>query len=185
MIDKTESDSAKEREKSQRLQQKSTILVVDDVAENLQIFSGMLRDHYQVKAALSGEKALQVVANHPDIDLILLDIMMPNMDGMEVCRRLKAGERYSEIPIIFLTAKNEVEDVTAGLHAGAVDYITKPVNPAILQARVSNSESPPNQHHYIALLSWRQYPPSSQHFLVEKSTISNCTAVLSELVSSV
>ena len=115
---------------------KSTILVVDDTPANLQLMSGLLQDDYKVKAATSGEKALKIAFTDPQPDLILLDIMMPEMDGYEVCKRLKADEKTNQIPIIFLTAKAETQDEALGLSLGAVDYITKPVSPPIAIARI-------------------------------------------------
>jgi sigma-B regulation protein RsbU (phosphoserine phosphatase) len=98
--------------------------------------TGLLQDTYQVKAAISGEKALKIANSDSPPDLILLDIMMPEMDGHEVCRRLKADPKTAEIPVIFLTAMSEVEDEEKGLKLGAVDYITKPVSPPITLARI-------------------------------------------------
>ncbi|ASG20564.1 MULTISPECIES: response regulator [Nitrospirillum] len=113
------------------------ILVVDDTPDNLKIMSGLLKDDYHVRVANSGERALAVVAAHSSLDLILLDIVMPGMDGYEVCRRLKANPATRDIPVIFLTARNEVADEERGLALGAVDYITKPISPPIVLARVS------------------------------------------------
>jgi sigma-B regulation protein RsbU (phosphoserine phosphatase) len=98
--------------------------------------SGLLQEDYKVKAATSGEKALKIAFTDPQPDLILLDIMMPEMDGYEVCKRLKADEKTNQIPIIFLTAKAETQDEALGLSLGAVDYITKPVSPPIAMARI-------------------------------------------------
>lgn len=116
---------------------KSTVLVVDDTIDNLTLMIGLLRDDYTVRIANNGEKALRIAATEPRPNLILLDVMMPEMDGYEVCRRLKADPLTSNIPVIFLTAKTEVEDETRGLDLGAVDYMTKPISPPILMARVS------------------------------------------------
>lgn len=115
---------------------KPSILVVDDTPANLTLMTGLLQDLYQVRAATSGEKALKIANADSPPDLILLDIMMPEMDGYEVCRRLKADPKTSEIPVIFLTAMTEVEDEEKGLRLGAVDYITKPVSPPIALARI-------------------------------------------------
>lgn len=116
---------------------KPTILVVDDVPDNLTLMSNLLKEDYKVKVANHGEKALKVaLSGHPP-DLILLDIMMPGMDGYEVCARLKANPATWNIPVIFLTAKTEVEDEQHGLALGAVDYITKPISPPIVLARVA------------------------------------------------
>ncbi len=118
------------------LQDKATVLVVDDTPENIDVLSGILRVDYKVKAALSGEKALRIAASDPRPDMVLLDVMMPNMDGYEVCRRLKANPATTQIPVIFVTAKIEVEDERRGLELGAVDYITKPISPPIVELRV-------------------------------------------------
>ena len=116
----------------------ATILVVDDTPANLSLMTGLLRDEYKVKAAIDGEKALRIAQASPPPALILLDIMMPGMDGYEVCRRLKAEPATRDIPVIFLTAKSGVEDERTGLDLGAVDYITKPISPPIVMARVRN-----------------------------------------------
>lgn len=116
----------------------STILVVDDTPENLSIMSDLLRETYRVKVATNGERALRIAGGADLPDLILLDVMMPEMDGYEVCRRLKADERTRDIPVIFLTARTDPKDEHHGLELGAVDFITKPVNPPLVQARVHN-----------------------------------------------
>jgi putative two-component system response regulator len=115
---------------------KPVILVVDDTPDNLALMSGLLRDTYRVKVANGGEKALAIAASDAKPDLILLDIMMPGIDGYEVCRRLKADPSTRDIPVVFLTAKVEIEDEKRGLEMGAVDYITKPISPPIVLARV-------------------------------------------------
>lgn len=114
---------------------RATILVVDDTPENIDVLVGILGEDYQVRAARGGEQALKLVHKAPP-DLILLDIMMPEVDGFEVCRRLKEDFTTRHIPIIFVTAKIELKDELAGLNLGAVDYITKPVSPPIVRARV-------------------------------------------------
>ncbi|MGY6276895.1 response regulator [Methylomonas sp. MgM2] len=114
---------------------KPTVLVIDDKPENIDVLVGTLKHDYNVKAAISGEMGLKVVRAGPP-DIILLDIMMPGIDGYEVCRRLKADYTTRHIPIIFITAKISVEDELKGLELGAVDYIAKPISPPILQARV-------------------------------------------------
>ena len=115
---------------------KPTILVVDDTPDNLSLMMELLKDDYKVKLANGGERALKLAAMQPPPDLILLDIMMPGMDGYEVCRRLKANPLTRDVPVVFLTAKTEVEDEKRGLEMGAVDYITKPISPPIVLARV-------------------------------------------------
>jgi putative two-component system response regulator len=113
-----------------------TVLVVDDTPDNLKLMSGLLKDRYRVKIANSGEKALAIASAEAPPDLILLDIMMPGMDGHEVCRRLKADKHTRDIPVIFLTAMSGAEDEESGLKLGAVDYVTKPISPAVVMARV-------------------------------------------------
>jgi len=115
---------------------KATLLVVDDTPENLALMNSLLKNDYQVMVANSGARALQIAMSDAPPDLILLDIMMPGMDGYEVCRQLKRNLRTMTIPVIFLTAKHGMEDEKKGLGLGAVDYITKPISPAIVMARV-------------------------------------------------
>lgn len=116
--------------------ERQTILVVDDTPDNIALLSALLKERYKVRAANNGERALAVAAGQPRPDLILLDIMMPGMDGYEVCERLKVDPHTADIPVIFLTAKVQVEDEEFGLRLGAVDYITKPISPPIVLARV-------------------------------------------------
>ncbi len=111
--------------------------MVDDTPENVDVLAGILREHYQIKVALDGERALQIASAHPP-DLVLLDVMMPGMDGYEVCRRLKADPRTAGVPVIFVTARTEIEDEMRGLELGAVDYLTKPVSAPIVLARVKS-----------------------------------------------
>ncbi|QDQ25149.1 two-component system response regulator [Chitinimonas arctica] len=115
---------------------RQTVLVVDDTPENLTLLHGLLQGSYRTLIANSGERALQLLDGDILPDLVLLDIMMPGMGGYEMCRRLKSDPRTADIPVIFLTAKSEVEDEQAGFAAGAVDYITKPISPPIVLARV-------------------------------------------------
>src|SRR5437867_917096 len=115
---------------------RTRILVVDDITKNLQVVGTMLRNAgYEVMPTTSGGQALERVRVQPP-DLILLDLMMPEMDGIEVCRRLKMDALTRQIPVIFLTASNEMEHLVNGFQAGAVDYVTKPFNPPELLARV-------------------------------------------------
>ncbi|MBF0213153.1 MAG: response regulator [Magnetococcales bacterium] len=111
------------------------IFVVDDTETNIDILLETLGDSYEVSVALDGPTALEDIPER-EPDLILLDVMMPEMDGYEVCRRLKQDARTRGIPVIFVTAKQETEDETYGLELGAVDYITKPFSPAVVLARV-------------------------------------------------
>ena len=124
------------REKMVEVGRKPKVLIVDDTPENIQVLMETLKDQYTIVAAINGEKALKMAVAEPRPDLILLDIMMPGMDGYEVCRRLKADEQAQHIPIIFVTAKTEVEDETLGFELGAVDYITKPFSIPVVKARV-------------------------------------------------
>ena len=116
-------------------QSRKTILIVDDAPENLDLLSGILKSTYRVKVAKSGEHALKVIAKSAP-DLILLDVMMPEMDGYEVCRRLKSDDSTKDIPIIFVTAMEQESDETKGFELGASGYLTKPISPAIVQARI-------------------------------------------------
>ncbi|MDL2291462.1 response regulator, partial [Desulfovibrio sp. OttesenSCG-928-F20] len=116
--------------------EKPTILVVDDTPDNITLLTSLLGEQYRNKVATNGVKALKIAKTPPHPDLILLDIMMPEMDGYEVCRQLKAEQATKDIPVIFLTAKSQEGDETMGFELGAVDYITKPITPPILMARV-------------------------------------------------
>ncbi len=118
--------------------QRNTVLVVDDQPENIHVLLQALRDDYAVLAATSGEQALRLARKTPAPDVILLDVMMPGMDGYEVCRQLKADEATREIPVIFVTALHESDNEARGLELGAIDYVTKPVKPVLLKARVAN-----------------------------------------------
>ncbi|HEY0661813.1 MAG TPA: two-component system response regulator [Lysobacter sp.] len=120
------------------LESKPNILIVDDTPENLALMSELLRDEYRVKLAPNGPRGLQIAQSDPKPDLILLDIMMPDMDGYEVMKQLQADKATRDIPVIFLTAMAGVDDERKGLDLGAVDYITKPISPSITLARVRN-----------------------------------------------
>lgn len=118
--------------------EKQRILIVDDMPSNIRILNDLLRDQYHISVATNGPDALQIASSKNKPDLILLDIMMPDMDGYEVCRRLKSIESARNIPVLFVTAKSEIEDEALGLSMGAVDYIIKPISPPIVKARVRN-----------------------------------------------
>ena len=115
---------------------KPTILLVDDTPANLAMMSELLAPLYSVKVANNGEKALFIATSGTPPDLVLLDIMMPGMDGFEVCRRLKSDARTQHVPVIFLTAMSRAEEERTGFEIGAVDYITKPISEPIVMARV-------------------------------------------------
>ena len=118
--------------------EKKVVLLVDDTPENIQIVNAILKDHYRIRIATNGAKALDLVHSDPVPDLILLDVLMPEMDGFEVCLRLKLDPATRDIPVIFLTGRTEVEDETKGFEVGGVDYIHKPFSQAVVRARVQN-----------------------------------------------
>jgi putative two-component system response regulator len=115
---------------------KARILVVDDSPDNLELLQGLLQDHYDLMLANDGASALALAASETQPDLILLDVMMPGIDGYEVCRRLKVNPLTKSIPVVFLTARTDEADEQRGFDLGAVDYITKPIRGAVLRARV-------------------------------------------------
>jgi putative two-component system response regulator len=113
----------------------ATILIVDDVPQNISLLNAALMDEFHIKAATSGAQAINTCLSMP-IDLILLDVMMPDMDGFETCRRLKLHPQTGAIPVIFVTARGEVKDESTGFACGGVDYINKPISAVIVRARV-------------------------------------------------
>ncbi|OHU84999.1 MULTISPECIES: response regulator [Pseudoalteromonas] len=115
--------------------EKFTVLLVDDTSLNLALMSEILKDEYRVIAAKSGESALNILNTKP-VDIVLLDIIMPEMDGYEVIKKIKATEKLADIPVIFLTAKNSIQDEELGFSLGACDYINKPISPPIVQSRI-------------------------------------------------
>jgi sigma-B regulation protein RsbU (phosphoserine phosphatase) len=123
-------------DKTNHVAEKKLILVVDDAPANLQVVHSILKDDFKIRVATSGAKALDLVKVAPPPDLILLDVMMPEMDGYEVCGILKSRPEARDIPVIFLTGKTETDDETKGFDVGAVDYIHKPFSPAVVKARV-------------------------------------------------
>ncbi len=139
---------------------RATVLVVDDTAENIDVLRGVLRRLYKVKVATNGERALEMAHGSVPPDLILLDIMMPGMDGYEVCRRLKDDPHTARIPIVFVTAMNSSDDEAKGFELGAVDYISKPIKPAVVRARVATQLT---LHHQSRIL---------------RKVLSQCTAEL-------
>lgn len=118
------------------MQGQPTILIVDDTPENLSVLGELLQPAFRVRAANSGRRALQIARSHPPTDLILLDVMMPDLDGYSVLAELQADPATRDIPVIFVTAMDATEDEEHGLDCGAVDYITKPLRPAIVLARI-------------------------------------------------
>lgn len=134
------------------MEKQSTVLVVDDAAENIALLTEILKNDYRVLAATSGRKAL-TAAREKKPDLILLDVMMPDMDGLTVCRLLKSEESTRDIPVIFVTAKSEMTDEMEGLSMGAIDYITKPLWPPLVKTRVKNQLDLADARRRIADLS--------------------------------
>ena len=117
---------------------RNKILLVDDAPENLRILSECLRDKYTIMFAKNGPDALRLALRQPPPDLILLDVIMPGMDGYEVCRKLRDDTQTRDIPIMFITAQNEETDEAKGLSLGAQDYITKPFRSSLVRNRVAN-----------------------------------------------
>src|SRR5271155_892610 len=115
---------------------RKTILIVDDTPINIGVISGALKDTYATRVATNGGKAIAIASGAEKPDLILLDVMMPEMDGYEVGRRLKANPETRDIPVIFLTGQTQADDETKGFDVGAVDYIHKPFSAAVVKARV-------------------------------------------------
>ena len=107
---------------------KKVVLVVDDAPMNITMLAGILKDHYKVKVAKDGERALKIAGMEPVPDLVLLDVMMPGMDGYEVCRRLKSGENTRGIPVVFVTGMNDTADQEKSMEMGAAGHLTKPVD---------------------------------------------------------
>ena len=126
------------------------LLVVDDTPANIHLLSGILKGRFKVKAATSGEKALQIARKAPRPDMILLDVMMPEMDGYEVCRRLKEDPQTSGIPVIFVSGNVDDTERDTGLELGAADYVCKPVDPegllASIEIHLKRSTHSPRRH---------------------------------------
>ena len=129
-----------------------TVLIVDDTPENLTVLGDILSPDYKVQAANNGELALKLAGRDPAPDMILLDIMMPGLSGYEVCERLKSNLATRRIPVIFVTAMTDAQDETRGFELGAVDYITKPVSPPVVKARVRTHLALYNQQRELARL---------------------------------
>jgi phosphoserine phosphatase RsbU/P len=144
-------------------QQRKLILIADDTPTNVAVIAGLLKDSFRTKIATNGEKALALATGKEKPDLILLDVMMPDMDGFEVCRRLKANPDTREIPIIFLTAKTDAVDEVRGFDLGAADYIHKPFDPPIVLARVKT------QLALKASLEQAHTAPSEQSFTASEA----------------
>ncbi|MBF0630860.1 MAG: two-component system response regulator [Magnetococcales bacterium] len=129
---------------------KTTVLIVDDIPENLYVLQRILSPFYRVQVATNGRTAIKIALSANQPDLILLDVMMPELDGYETCRLLKQQERTRDIPILFVTAKAEVEDETKGFELGAADYLVKPISPPVVLARVRTHLSIHDQRKLLA-----------------------------------
>ena len=148
---------------------KSTVLIVDDEPANIQVLANCLKDQYLVKVSTSGEQCLALAADDQKPDLILLDIEMPEMDGYEICRQLKNNPGTAGIPVIFVTGKGDENAEELGLLLGAVDYITKPIRPAIVAARVSTHVELKQQRDQLEKLAMKDQLTDvyNRHYLLE------------------
>ncbi|MDR3414730.1 MAG: HD domain-containing protein [Nevskia sp.] len=153
-----------------------TVLVVDDVPQNIDVLSGILRPFYKVQAATSGTRALGIASSDRQPELILLDIQMPDMDGYSVCQRLKENLATRRIPVIICSALGEVDDERRGFDAGCVDYITKPVSPAIVLARVRTHLALYNQQREL----WRQVREQTAEIHETRLALIKCLGKASE-----
>ncbi|MCF8086071.1 MAG: diguanylate cyclase [Desulfohalobiaceae bacterium] len=167
-------------------QNKARILIVDDEKMNLKALADLLKDTYTVMLAKSGEQALNLAIDPPQPDLILLDVVMPEMDGYEVIKQLKQDERTNQIPVIFVTTLGSSEDEELGLKLGAVDYITKPVSPPIVRMRIHNYLNLMHKHklldqlaHLDGLTEIPNRRCFEEHFHKECSRIARNEGVLS------
>ncbi|MDX2506838.1 MAG: diguanylate cyclase [Gammaproteobacteria bacterium] len=147
---------------------KPVILIVDDVPANIQVLAACLRDKYRIKVATDGLRCLELVHNESEIDLILLDIEMPGMDGYEVCQQLKDDSATQDLPVIFVTVNDQEEDEERGLQLGAVDYITKPIRPSIVAARVNTHITLKQQRDRLAAMATHDQLTGlyNRHFLM-------------------
>jgi len=148
---------------------KATILIVDDSPSNIQVLAACLKDRYHIKVATRGKECLKIAYSEPRPDLILLDIEMPEMDGYEVCHRLKKNEGSKSIPIIFVTGKSDAKDEEHGLVLGAVDYITKPISPVIVEARVNTHVTLKQQRDKLEAMAMHDQLTNlyNRHYLLE------------------
>lgn len=135
------------------MKDKATILIVDDVPANIQTLAECLKEYYRIKVAIDGPRCLELLKNDMDVDLVLLDIEMPGMNGYEVCTHLKQNPLIEDIPVIFVTGNDQEEDEEKGLELGAVDYITKPIRPSIVLARVKTHITLKQQHDQLLAMA--------------------------------
>lgn len=148
------------------------VLIVDDMPANIQVLAECLKDHYRIKVATDGLRCLELLSNDPDVDLILLDIEMPGLDGYEVCQRLKEQSATRDIPVIFVTSHDLEENEEMGLELGAVDYITKPIRPSIVSARVKTHITLKQQHDQLLAMAIQDQLTGlyNRHYLMEGSS---------------
>jgi diguanylate cyclase (GGDEF)-like protein len=136
------------------LSKQQTVLIVDDAKANINVLAELLRMDFKIRAATSGEKALEIAFSDNPPDLILLDVMMPDIDGYEVCKRLKGMAQTKGIPIIFITGKVSEEDEIYGFNLGAVDYITKPFSAVVVKARVGTHAELKRHRDFLESISY-------------------------------
>ncbi|MHB8961846.1 MAG: GGDEF domain-containing response regulator [Saccharofermentanales bacterium] len=136
------------------LSKQQTILVVDDAKANINVLAELLRSDFKIRATTSGEKALEIALSENPPDLILLDVLMPDMDGYTVCKKLKESAQTRNIPVIFITGKVSEEDEIYGFTIGAVDYITKPFSPVVVKARVNTHAELKRHRDYLEDISY-------------------------------
>ncbi len=151
---------------------KPYILIVDDVPANIQTLADVLKDKYRIKVATDGYRCLELARQEPQPDLILLDIEMPGISGFEVCKQLKKDTLTQDIPVIFVTANDQEEDEEKGLHIGAVDYITKPIRPVIVAARVDTHITLKIQRDLLTRMATHDQLTGlyNRHFLMETAS---------------
>lgn len=154
------------------MKKKATILVVDDVPSNIQILAGYLKDDYRIKVATDGKRCLELVQGEDTIDLILLDVMMPEMDGYQVIKQLKENPKTEDIPVIFVTSKDEDHEEEKGLTLGAVDYIAKPIHAPIVKARIKTHVSLKRSRDLLKRMAMHDYLTGlyNRHYLVEAAS---------------
>ncbi len=143
------------RLKLQPIGEKAVVLIVDDASVNVRALQYILKDDYHIKTASGGLEALACIAQEPNLDLILLDVSMPDIGGYDLCKRLKGDPKTADIPIIFLTGKDSSADEEHGLSLGAVDYITKPIRPLIVKARIKTHVTLKRQYDILRAMATR------------------------------
>lgn len=153
------------------MSEKAVVLIVDDRPANIQLLAECLKEQYRIKVATDGLRCLELVSKDADVDLIQLDIEMPGLDGYEVCQRLKQNQVTADIPVIFVTSHDQQENEELGLELGAVDYITKPVRPSIVSARVKTHITLKRQRDQLLAMATHDQLTGlyNRHFLIEEA----------------